>query len=129
MIRPASRTADTGSTMVEFAIVLPVFLIILFGILQWGFIFSSRLILRNAVAVGARSVVLYQGNASAGEAATLSAISPLDPANASVTCLKGLTAGSDSTCDLTYDYALFFPAVVPGSVNGILTIGASAVMR
>jgi len=121
----SSRKASRGSTMVEMALVIPVFVLILFGILQWGFIFSAKLILNNAVAVGVRNVVLYQGTEMAGENATMNALSPLDPGPAVVDCVEGATA----TCSLTYDYPLFFAAAVPGSTGGILTLQASAVMR
>src|ERR1043166_5350046 len=48
----------TGSTMVEFALTLPLLALLLFGIIQYGFIFAAYMTLRNASAVGARYAIL-----------------------------------------------------------------------
>ncbi len=45
---------DKGQTLVEFAIILPIFLMFLFGIIQYGIIFSGQLIVSSAARDGAR---------------------------------------------------------------------------
>ncbi len=47
-----------GSTVVEFAVVLPLLLTILFGIIEYGWIFSVRQTLQNAAREGCRLAVL-----------------------------------------------------------------------
>lgn len=45
---------EKGQAMVEFALVLPILLILLLGILEFGQIFSSYLLIQNASRDGAR---------------------------------------------------------------------------
>ena len=50
--------ADSGQSLVEFAVVLPVFVLILFGMLEFGFMFSHNLTLQYATQEGARTGAL-----------------------------------------------------------------------
>jgi Flp pilus assembly protein TadG len=58
----ARRRGDGGAAIVEFAIILPVLLLILCGILDFGLMFGGYLTLENGVASGARlaSIGQYQ---------------------------------------------------------------------
>lgn len=51
------RKRDSGQSLVEFALVLPVFLLLLAGIIDFGFMFYSRITVINAAREGARSAV------------------------------------------------------------------------
>jgi Flp pilus assembly protein TadG len=75
-----SSDAKTGQALVEFAIVLPIALLILAGILQFGLIFSSAIGLNNAVREAAR----YGSVLTTVDAAT---------ATANETCVKQYLAG------------------------------------
>jgi Flp pilus assembly protein TadG len=58
MSRPSRRRSGArGQSLVEFALVLPVFLVILAGILDFGFMLYSRVTLINATREGARWAV------------------------------------------------------------------------
>jgi len=48
---------DCGATIVEFAIVLPLFLLLIFGIIEFGLIIFNKQILTNACREGARAGV------------------------------------------------------------------------
>lgn len=52
-----------GQALVEFALVIPVFLMILFGILDFGFALFTRLTLINATREGAHAAVTQVDNA------------------------------------------------------------------
>jgi Flp pilus assembly protein TadG len=56
--------ADEGQNLVEFALLLPILMYILMGIMQFGLIFAVYLTLNNAVREGARwgSVYVYDNN-------------------------------------------------------------------
>ena len=56
---------DDGSVAVEFALILPVFLFMIFFMVDAGRYLSVQLALNNAAAVGARSIALGQGVSSA----------------------------------------------------------------
>jgi Flp pilus assembly protein TadG len=53
-IRENIRRNEKGQAMVEFAIVLPILLVLVFGIIQFGITFNHYLTLTDAVRVGAR---------------------------------------------------------------------------
>ena len=57
---------DAGQNLVEFALLLPVLMYILMGIMQFGLIFAVYLTLNNAVREGARwaSIYVYDNNSS-----------------------------------------------------------------
>ncbi len=48
------RHDETGQTMTEFAIVLPLLVVLLFGIIQFGILFNNYVTLTDAVRSGAR---------------------------------------------------------------------------
>lgn len=52
-MRDASRD-DRGASALEFAIVVPVLLILLFGMLEYGFVFQAQLAVTHAAREGAR---------------------------------------------------------------------------
>src|ERR671930_1547274 len=49
---------ERGQTMVEFAIVLPVLCLLLFGAIQFGILFNSYVTLTDAVRAGARKAAV-----------------------------------------------------------------------
>jgi Flp pilus assembly protein TadG len=58
----ARLRADDGVAMVEFALVLPVLLAVLTGILQFGLMFNRYISLTDAARIGAREVALARGS-------------------------------------------------------------------
>ena len=58
-----SRRGQRGQGMVEFAIIVPVFLLLLMGMLEFGFVFTHNLSLEYATREGARAgATLSDGN-------------------------------------------------------------------
>ena len=56
------RNSESGSSLVEFAIILPLLFLLLFGIIEFGIFMHDRAILINASREGARAGVLYGSN-------------------------------------------------------------------
>lgn len=52
------RQREEGQAMVEFALILPIFLLILCGIIDFGWLFYNQLTLNNACREGARYAVV-----------------------------------------------------------------------
>lgn len=52
---------QNGSTMVEFVIVFPLFLMLVFGIMQFGLLLNNYVMLNNASLVGARMLAKQRG--------------------------------------------------------------------
>lgn len=64
-IRPSGRTGDErGAALVEFALCLPLLLVVIAGIVDFGFVFQRYEVITNAAREGARlaSLPQYQGN-------------------------------------------------------------------
>lgn len=60
-VREWRRNGDSGAALVEFAILLPLLVILLFGIMEAGWAFSQSVEVRNAAREGARLAVVDYG--------------------------------------------------------------------
>ena len=107
---------ERGTVAIEFALVLVVFLSILFGIMAFGFQFAARIALSYAVAEGGRSAVAgltsqeRQQLASDAVNRVLTSFSPLlDPTLATTTVSsEGTTAdGEEIEISITYNDSRF----------------------
>ena len=56
---PGAATHSSGQSLVEFALVLTPLMLILLGIIQFGFIFNSYVTMTNAAREGARTGTIY----------------------------------------------------------------------
>jgi Flp pilus assembly protein TadG len=54
--------SERGAAVVEFAVILPLLLLIIFGIVEFGFIFYNKAMLTNASREGARRAIVYQND-------------------------------------------------------------------
>jgi Flp pilus assembly protein TadG len=52
------RVTDTGASAVEFALVVPLLILLVFGIIDFGGLFAQQLALNNGVRQGARAAVV-----------------------------------------------------------------------
>lgn len=71
--RPATRREHSrGQSLVEFSVLVPAFMLILFGMLEFGFVFTHNLTLEYATREGARTgAALADGNLNASVCATI----------------------------------------------------------
>lgn len=99
--------------MVEFALVVPVFLLILCGILDFGFLLYSRMTVISAAREGARAATLMAGEsvgAIQGRAqAEANAAAGGLPVSTSVTCENSCKPGASVTVTVTNSHRMFFP--------------------
>ena len=65
---PGSR-GEEGASLVEFAVVVPIFLLLLFAMIDFGLTFQSLIGLRNGVNAGAREASVNQTDASCSTSA------------------------------------------------------------
>ena len=118
------RTNEAGQAVVEFAIILPVLLMVLFAILQFGVVFNNYIQVTAAAREGARkaSVSRSLGTAAAETAATAAAKAAapgLKQSSITVTYPNSPTfaQGSDVAVKVTYPYAISIIGVVVSSGN------------
>ncbi len=111
MFAPAAlgaRTAQAGQAVVEFAVLLPVLLLLTFGILQFGLVLNAQL----ALTEGVREGVQVAATGAAGPAVT-SAVS----GNAGMVQdlqVSVASAGNDVTVTATGDYPVLVPLPMLG---------------
>jgi hypothetical protein len=125
----ATRRRDAGQSLVEFALIAPLVLALLFGIVEFGRGFQSWLEITNAAAFGARTGAVGASAADI-EAATRGAATTLDPAAITViTTNAGGPAGEAVVVRVEYAMPMLTPifaVLVPG---GVITVTASATQR
>jgi Flp pilus assembly protein TadG len=128
---------QNGVAAIEFAIVLPLLMIILFGIIEFGLLLYDKQVITNASREGARAgisdVVVSDADIEAvvdnyvannlitfGSAPT----SPVTTINRT-----GMDFGDDLTVTVTYDYDfLILPGFVAG-LAGVQTLATTTVMK
>jgi Flp pilus assembly protein TadG len=100
---------ERGQTMAEFAIVLPILVVLLFGIVQLGILFNNFVTLTDAVRAGAREASVARQSANpAGDAtaAVRSSAADLNQSNLTVSVTSGWLPGSDVTVSASYPYSI-----------------------
>ena len=136
-----SRGGDCGAELIEFAFILPLLLLVILGIFDFGFAFQRFEVLTNAAREGARVGVLpgygdaditvrvldYATTAGLNEAASLLSVSVARPT---------LGAGGNTfdavAVTATYPHTFLFLAPVAamfGGNFGTITLTATSTMR
>ena len=114
-MRP-SRTGQTGSAAVEFALIVPLFLMILFGIIEYGWMFYQQSNLASAVRDGLRQGVTVSQIASPDPRALAVKVAQADllavgiPSSDAV--LSATYAGASPTKTMTLSVALTYRPLV-----------------
>ena len=107
------KKREQGQTMAEFALVLPVLAILLFGVIQFGITFNNYLAVTDAVRAGARQAAVARylppGEREAKVTARVYASADgLDTSKLEVTVTPsdGWEPGSDVTVEASYPYSI-----------------------
>ena len=100
---------ERGQAMVEFALVIPIFLMLLLGILQFGIIFNNYITLTDAARAGSRVAAVSRLEACPGceaESAVKDAAGGLDKAKVEVLVDSTWAPGEQVTVTAKYPYAI-----------------------
>ncbi len=97
--------------MTEFALVLPILALLLFGVIQFGLVFNNYITLTDAVRAGARKAAVSRrapDPVGAAVTATRNAAVNLRQGdlNVSVTVTPGWQAGAETTVEADYPYSI-----------------------
>jgi Flp pilus assembly protein TadG len=117
---------DRGAVAVEFALVFPILIAMLLGIVEFGFAYNTQVTVTNAAREGARTMAI-QNDPSAARAAAQAVAPHLNPsmtdadiAIAPATCAPGL----QSTMTITYTMPF-----LTGLFGADITLTGKAAMR
>ena len=107
------RVGDRGAAAVEFALLLPLLLLLVFGIIDFGRAINAQITLTQAARTGARLAALGQPNVVS---ATQAAATGLSPVTVGVTpCPAGATQTSQAVVTASYSFSFVTPV---GAIAG-----------
>lgn len=118
---------DRGAAMVELALILPILLMLLVGIINFGLAYSAQVSIQGAAREGARALALSESSAAVDLAARNAAGSAHVTAVKQTACPVGSSSTSTAyaTVTVTANYVFGIPFVSLGST----TFSATARMR
>jgi hypothetical protein len=124
---------QTGAEIIEFLITLPVILIVVAIVVDFGVALSDRTILTCATRAAVREVIQGASDAQAQQIAdritpSLLSHSPPDPLPAIVVTRMGAEPGDTVSVSLTHQFDFFFLPHFLGSMTNI-NLTATTVMR
>jgi Flp pilus assembly protein TadG len=108
--RDLGRREDSGTAAVEFALVLPLLLVIALALVQVGLLVRDRLLVEEAARAGARQASISADPAAISDAAHHSAPS-LDPAALGVRVSRAGGRGDPVTVTIDYSSVLRVPFI------------------
>jgi len=117
MTKRISLRNQQGQSMTEFALVLPILSLLLFGVIQFGLVFNNYLTLTDAVRAGARQAAVgrhLSDPQSSAIAAVRGAATDLRQSdlNVNVAANPGWTPGSEVTVSADYPYRISLMGLV-----------------
>jgi Flp pilus assembly protein TadG len=125
--RPAaSDPRDRGSVAVEFALLLPILLLLVFGVVDFGRAISAQITLTQAAREGARLAALGQPSTTVVSRAQ-SAATGLSPVTVTVTstCPVNAGAGVDAVVQTSYAFSFVTPVGAIAAMFGGVSYGSS----
>ncbi len=134
MIRRMARHArrDRGAAAVEFALLLPMLLLLVFGLIDFGRALNAQITLTQAAREGARLAALAQPNVASR---TQAAATGLSPVTVGVTaCPANAGSGVNAAVTASYSYQFITPiSAIAGLFGGSgfgssISLSASGVM-
>lgn len=139
-----SARRQSGIAAMEFALILPLLLLVVFGVVGFGIAILDKVVITNASREAARQGTVYRGvnlrptAAQVRSAATSYCSQNLVAFNGNRTCTVTLSSdpatlvsGSNLTVTVTYPYAFIGLGedINPFGASGGLTLSASTTMR
>ncbi len=125
MFKTRQSTSEEGAAAVEFALVLPVLLLLLLGLVEFSLVFNSQISLTNAAREGAR-VMAIQNDPGAARTAAINAAPGVNPAiTAANIAIAPADCGAGDTVTVTINYNA---DLVTGFFGDVLGLRGQGVM-
>lgn len=137
------KSGQKGQSLVEVALVLPVLIILLFGIMEGGRLFGGYIELQSAARDAARYASIHSKDFTPAEAAAWgtanlpayinSRLVLLNPSNLTFSLFKDASVAADTKINLSLNYQMEMMTPFVGSIlsnnTGIVNLSASMTMR
>ena len=116
--------SETGAAMVEMAIVLPLLMVLVFGIIEYGRLYNAQITLTHAAREGVRDWAIHQDEGQARNTARQAISNTMLPGPL-IAEPSPCVPGNPTTMTLTYPFSIRIPFLG----DDLLTITAEGVMR
>ena len=125
---------DRGSVAVEFALVLPILLLVVFGIIDFGRMLNAQITLTQAAREGARWAALGQPGVGGRVTAAAPGLSPAPSTTVVSSCPANAAVGANAQVTASYTFSFVTPfgaiaGLLGGSGGGTTTLTSTAVFR
>ena len=121
---------DRGAAAVEFALILPVFLLLVLGMIEFARAYNVQISVTNAAREGARVMAIHDDVGLAQDSAIAAAVSLSPPLTAGdvVITPASCAASPGGTVEATIEYELplitgFFGVTIPVHGKGVMLCG------
>jgi hypothetical protein len=123
----ASDSRDCGAVAVEFALLLPVLLLLIFGIIDFGRAINDQITLTQAAREGARLAALGYSTAAVTTRAQSAAIglSPVPTVTVTSSCPVGAGVGVDAVVKVSYTFSFVTPVGAFAAMFGTASFGST----
>ena len=126
---------DKGSALLEFALITPILLLLLAGIIQFGFILNAKVVVNSASYEGARVATMADDPQNEAAEAVLNYASSSMPGwNISdrlslKTIFSGYNPGDEVTLKVTYQVPNFFNKILPFFNSDKINVSGESTMK
>jgi hypothetical protein len=119
VILRARLRRDSGAAAVEFALVLPLLLLILFGIIDFGRMLNAQITINEAAREGARAMALFDASAGGDRVAKATAELPGATYTVISACPVHPGPDDDAVIEVSYSFTFVTPlAAISGLFGG-----------
>ncbi len=121
------RHHERGQSAVELALILPIFTVLLFGIIEFGRLWMTVNVMSGAAREGARVAAVSGTNFTQARTSALNVLNAGNITGANVT-ITGPNSNNEILATVTLQYRTFTGNLIPG-LSPVLNLSRSAAMR
>jgi len=128
MMRFRDRRGERGAAAVEFALILPILILLVLGLIEFSRVYNIQISLSNAAREGARTMAVENSLPIARSAAIAAAPSISPAVSDAQIAISPTTCTAGATVDVTISYNVslmtgFFGATLPLTGKGVMRCG------
>jgi Flp pilus assembly protein TadG len=123
-----TRKNDKGQSLVEFALVVPLLLILVLGIEEFGRAWMTKNILTGAAREAVR-IMAVTGNGAAAWARADNVLQSAGITTANINLNPALLPFDPVSVTVTYDFPVLFAGFIPGLNNDNILLTSTTTMR
>lgn len=124
-------TRIRGQGLVEFALVLPIFLLLLFGMVEFGRAWMTKNIITGAAreAVRIYAVIPYDIDAARSRAEAVLSSAGLDNTQWTINIYSDAVDNNIMRADVSYNFPVIIAGFIPGMPTNNIPLATSTTMR